>query len=110
MAEIYAPKTWGNIQEWCRKLAEAIDLLAEGTSRTVGSVTLTANAATTTVTDTYVTPTSHISLTPTTAHAATEYGAGTWYISARTNGTSFVITHANNAQADRTFTYEIRNP
>jgi hypothetical protein len=114
MAQIYAPKAWatvsGPVAEWCRKLAEAVDQLANGSSRTVGSVTLTANAASTTVTNTHVTPSSHVTLTPITANAATEYGAGTWRISTRTNGTSFVITHVNNAQTDRTFTYEVRNP
>ena len=110
MAQIFAPKSWGNVQEWCRKLADAIDLLANGTSRTVWSVTLTANATSTTVSSVYVTPSSHITLTPTTLNAAAELGNGTAYISARNNGASFVITHANNAQTDRTFSYEVRNP
>lgn len=110
MAQIYAPKAWGSVSgqiaEWCRKLAEAIEQIANGSSRTVGSVTLTANATTTTVVSQNVTPSSHITLTPTTANAAAEVP----YISARTNGASFVITHANTASTDRTFTYEIRNP
>ena len=110
MAQIFAPLSWGNVAEWCRKLAEAIDLMANGQSRTVGSVTLTASTTTTTVTDKRITPSSHIPFTPTTANAAAEIGAGGMYVSARTNATSFVITHANNSQTDRTFTYEIRSP
>jgi hypothetical protein len=43
-------------------------------------------------------------LTPTTAHAATEVGNGTLYVSAVANG-SFTLAHANNNQADRTFLY-----
>jgi hypothetical protein len=108
------PKTWGGvggpIAEWARKLAEAIEQLAAGTSKTVSSVTLDANATSTTVTNVYVTPSSHITLEPTTANAATEKAAGTMYVSTRTNGTSFVITHANSSQTDRTFTFQISNP
>lgn len=112
MAQIYAPKSWGSvtgqIAEWCRKLAEAIEQMASGASRTVSSVTLTAGVTSTTVTSTFATPSSHITLTPTTANAAA--ALATTYISTRTNGTSFVLTHANNAQTDRTFTFEVRNP
>jgi len=45
---------------------------------------------------------------PTTANASAELGSGTWIVPEATilNG-SFVITHANNAQADRTFRYAI---
>jgi hypothetical protein len=32
------------------------------------------------------------------------------YISARSNGTSFTIAHASDADTDKTFTYEVRNP
>ena len=39
-----------------------------------------------------------------TANAAAEIGNGTMYIGAVNNG-AFVVTHANNAQADRTFLY-----
>jgi hypothetical protein len=39
---------------------------------------------------------------PLTAHAATELA--TMYVSARTQG-GFTLTHANNAQVDRTFAY-----
>jgi hypothetical protein len=44
---------------------------------------------------------------PSTATAATEFGAGTLYVSTLTAGTSFVITHVNSAVADRTFRYAI---
>lgn len=110
MAQIFAPKSWGDIKEWCRKLAEAIDQLAGGASKTVGTVTLTANAASTTVMNIYVTESSHITLEPTTQNAATEKAAGTLFTSTRANGTSFTITHANNSQTDRSFTFEVRNP
>ena len=67
-------------------------------------VTLTASAASTTITDARLASTSILLFDPTTAHAATELAAGTMYVLAanRTNG-SATITHANNAQTDRTF-------
>lgn len=112
MAQIFAPKIWGSVAgptaEWCRKLAEAIEQLANGSGRSVGTLTLTAGTTTTTVQSIYVTPTSHITLTPTTANGAA--AIATTYVSARNNGVSFVLTHANSAQTDRSFTYEVRNP
>lgn len=65
-------------------------------------VTLTANAASTTVTDARIRESSGLYLMPTTANAAA--ALGTTYISdsGRTHG-SVTITHANNAQTDRTF-------
>lgn len=69
------------------------------------SVTLTANAASTTVSDYRFSPQSFVWGMPTTANASAEIGAGTIYY-APTDG-SCVITHANNANADRTFTLVI---
>jgi hypothetical protein len=43
-------------------------------------------------------------LFPRTAHAAAELAAGGCYVSAVGSG-SFTLTHANNAQTDRTFSY-----
>jgi len=86
----------------------SLQQLGAGRSNAVGSVTLTANAATTTVTDMNCASGSSIHLMPTTANASAEIGAGTIYLATATilNG-SFVITHANNAQVDRTFRYAI---
>jgi hypothetical protein len=58
--------------------------------------------ATTTVTAVNCGAGSVVLLVPKTANAAAELGNGTAYISAVANG-SFTITHANNAQVDRTF-------
>lgn len=66
-----------------------------------GSVTLTANSATTTLTDPRIGINSAVLLIPTTANAAAEAP----YI-AVTAG-SCTINHANNAQTDRTFRYAI---
>jgi hypothetical protein len=86
------------------RIVRGIRDLFEGRSNAVGSFTLTANAATTIVTAPNCGAGCTISVQPTTANAAAEIGNGTMYIGAVNNG-SFVVTHANNAQADRTFLY-----
>lgn len=87
-----------------RRLAVAINGIIDGRLDAYGQVTLTANAASTVVTNDRVTDFSTINLTPVTANAAAELGAGGMYVSAKAIG-SFTITHANNAQTDRTFDY-----
>lgn len=91
-----------------KKINLAIQQLAAGRSNAVGSVTLTQNSATTVVTTRTGTcaPGSVPILIPTTANAATEFGAGTWYISSVGIDT-FTITHVNSATASRTFLYVI---
>ncbi len=90
-----------------KKIVLAIQQLGAGRSNAVGTVTLTINVATTTVTDNNCAPGSVIKWTPTTASAATEIGNGTMYLSTVANK-SFTITHANSATADRTFLYAIQ--
>lgn len=91
-----------------KKINLSIQQLGAGRSNAVGTVTLTLNSATTVVT----TPTGICApgsvpiLIPTTANAATEFGAGSWYISSVGNDT-FTITHVNSATASRTFLYAI---
>lgn len=84
------------------RLLQAVNQLILGNSNNTGSVTLTASATTTTVLNTRVGANSKIFLEPTTANAAT--ARATTYVSAKTAG-QFTITHANNAQTDRTFDY-----
>lgn len=92
-----------------RRLGEIINSLLRGGLNNSGTVTLTANAASTTLTDARIAYNSAIVLVPTTANASAEIGAGTSYISetGRLNG-SAVITHANNAQTDRIYRYLIQ--
>lgn len=87
-----------------RRIAVAVNGILDGRGDHYGSATLTASTATTVVTEARVTDFSTIVLTPTTANAAAELGAGTLYVSAKADG-SFTLTHANNAQTDRTFDY-----
>lgn len=84
------------------KVIPAIQQLAQGRSNSVGTFTLTASAASTTVTAATCGSGSTVLYMPTTANAAAEIGNGTMYIGTVSNG-SFVVTHANNAQVDRTF-------
>jgi len=87
-----------------RQTAQAVNLLIDGKFNSTGTVTLTASADSTAVTDYRAGPDSVIVFTPTTANAAAEQGGGTMYLSARAKQ-GFTITHANNSQTDRTFLY-----
>jgi len=83
---------------------QTISQLIQGRSNALVEASLTANAASTTVTAPNCGTGSAPIAVPVTAHAAAEIGAGTMYISTISNG-SFVVTHANNAQTDRTFRF-----
>jgi hypothetical protein len=85
-----------------RKINAAINQLAQGRSNAVGTLTLAANAASTAVAAGNCGAGSVVLLSPLTPHAAAELGNGTIYVSAVVNG-AFTLTHANNAQTDRTF-------
>ena len=84
------------------RIAFAVRQLAEGRSNAVGTFTLAANAPDTTVTAANCGFGSSVVAFPKTANAAAELGNGTMHIATVSNG-SFVVTHANNAQTDRTF-------
>lgn len=89
-----------------KKIILSLQQLAAGRSNAVGTVTLTASMATTTVTTANCASGSVPVLVATTTNAAAEFKNGTILISAVANG-SFTITHANNAQTDRTFLYAL---
>lgn len=73
----------------------------------VGTLTLTANSATTVVTDVpFIAANSSVLLTPTSSTAAADVTSGV-FVSAISAGTSFTITHPNNANANKTFNYMI---
>lgn len=89
------------------RLNQAIRQLMQGRDNASGVVTLTANAATTTVTAPNCAAGSDVIMQAKSASAATEVGNGTIYVSAVANG-SFTITHANSAVADRSFFWTAR--
>lgn len=96
------------MRSWVSRIARDLNSrFLVGKLNCTGTVTLTAGAASTTVTDARATAFSQINFTPTTTNARDEYlKNGTMYVSTRSNG-SFVISHANNAQTDRDFTFSI---
>lgn len=87
-----------------RRQYEVLQQMRNGKLENVAEVTLTANVASTTVTDIRVSPQSVLAWHPRTANAAAELAAGTMYVTdANMANGSYTITHANNAQTDRTF-------
>lgn len=89
------------------QIVRAIRDLFMGRSNAMGTVTLTANAATTTVIAPNIGDQSVIHLTPRTANAAAAL-ATTYITAANTTPGQFIINHANNAQVDKTFGYSIQ--
>lgn len=87
-----------------RKIVFHHNETTRGRSNATGSFSLTANAGTTAVSAMNCASGSQVFLFPKTAHAAAELAAGGCYVSTVANQ-SFTVTHANNAQADRTFGY-----
>jgi len=89
-----------------RRIAMAINQVIDGRTDNYGSCTLTASTAQTIVSTSglMTSENSTLVLTPTTANAAAEQGAGTLYVSAKNNG-SFTLAHASNSQTDRTFDF-----
>jgi hypothetical protein len=96
-----------------RTIIRVVRNIMQGRTNNAGSVTLTANSATTVVTlaTGEIGENTLVFFMPQTANAATEFGAGTMYVSARSvkptlpTLPTFTITHVNNAQTDRTFGY-----
>ena len=86
-----------------RMIARAVSLAQDGQVDVTQNITLVANAATTTVVDSRIGPTTAALLQPTTAHAAAEIAAGGLFPSPITQAGTLTINHANNAQIDRTF-------
>ncbi len=87
-----------------RQIAEVANSLRDGKINATGEVTLTALSATTILADLRIGPFSTIVLSPKTANAAA--AIGTTYFSSQGKQTA-TLTHANNAQTDRTFNYAV---
>lgn len=83
-------------------VSQTLNSVVNGRANVTGTVTLTAGTVTTSVSDNLFGSSYVPVLVPTTANAAA--ALGTTYVSTRVNG-SFTLTHANNAQTDRTFLY-----
>lgn len=100
------PITYRDVNGHLRLVVNALRELANGRVDSTSTVTLTANQATTVVTDPRVGPDSVILFEERSANAAAERAAGTMYTSSKGDGT-FTITHANNAQTDRSYGYVV---
>ena len=84
------------------KIVGAVRQLAEGRTNAIGTVTLTANAATTTVTAPNCAATSVVFLFPATANAAAIIAA-TYVLASNITKGQFIVSHTNNANTDKTF-------
>lgn len=89
------------------RIVQAIRQMMQGRDDASGVVTLAAGAASTVVQATNCASSCSVFLTQATANAAAEVKNGTLWVSAVGDG-SFTITHANNAQVDRTFFWTAR--
>ena len=99
---------FASLNPWLRNVYEVVSSVRHGKMDCVGTITLTASVASTTLTDSRLSPQSVVTFDPTTAHAATElYGATMYVLTADRSNGAFVITHANKAQTDRIFSYSI---
>ena len=101
------PPSFGNLtdaQVYSRKLFDSLFRVMQGKTQNVYDLTLTINAASTTITDLRLSTQTAILFDPRSANAATELKNGTMYIldANRGKGTC-TITHANNSQSDRTY-------
>lgn len=83
-----------------KDVVTAANNLLRGKLNVVTSVTLAASVTSTDINDPRIGADSWIGLTPRTAHAAA--ALGTTYVSTKGKQTA-TITHASNAQTDRTF-------
>ena len=84
-----------------RQIARVLNQVMKGHLNNTLSVTLTVSSATTVVNDPRISISTAAHFMPTTAHAAAEIAAGGFY-AVPAQGV-LTITHANNANADRTF-------
>ena len=91
-----------DILRWIAQAARRLNGLLDGKSDNYGTVTLTANATTTTLKDARLNVNSVILLMPKTLNAAV--AIDTLYFSTPTKG-QVVINHGNDANADKTFRY-----
>lgn len=96
---------------WKRMAARVVNGILQGRTNNYGTVTLTANAATTTITfaQGVLSQNSTFLIFPTTANAAADIGsAASVYESARSVASkTLTLTHPNNANADKTFRYAL---
>lgn len=98
------PRSWTDAKDHLARLADAINNILRGKINAGGEVTLTANSATTTLSDVRIGTDSVILMQPTTENAAGALSG--IYFGTPGDGT-VTINHANNAQTDKSFRYVV---
>lgn len=95
--------------EWKKHTTIVVNNCAMGKTNNVGTITLTENVTSTTLTlaEGRLGKDSVFLVTAQTANAAAEIGAGGFYVTTDVGNRTVTINHANNAQTDRTFGYII---
>lgn len=87
-----------------RRFWDVIAQIRRGKMDVVSEFTLTPGAATSVLNWKGLSPQSVVVFDPKTANAAAELGSGTMYVLTANRGNDqWTVTHANNAQTDRTF-------
>jgi len=89
------------------KMVTLINRLLVGSLNSLGSVTLTDNGTTTTLSDNHLTRGCKVFLFPTTAHAATVTGLWADPTSVPARGGNITLTHSAVAASDLSFDYLI---
>tara|TARA_Y100000310_G_C20501876_1_gene724415 strand:- start:618 stop:1001 length:384 start_codon:yes stop_codon:yes gene_type:complete len=99
---------WRGLIEWVRDTTTILQGVLQGKLNATGTVTLDANSATTTISDIRIGADTVVILMPTSANAAADFGAGTFYLTyPNAANDAAVINHADNANTDKTFTYTL---
>ena len=99
---------FAGVNQMMRRLYDSIFRARQGKLDCIAELTLTAGVTTTVLNDIRLSNQSVVLFDPKTANAAAELAAGTMYVLTANRSTgSWVITHANNAQTDRTFQVSI---
>lgn len=96
--------TLTEVLRWITQAARRINGILDGKTDNYGTVTLTANAATTTLKDARLNVNSVVLLMPKSLNAAV--AIDTLYFSTPTKG-QVVINHGNDANTDKTFRYTV---
>lgn len=100
-----APQNARLDEAFLKNVVKSLNLAIDGKLNCTGEFTCTANAGSTTIKNILCTENSMVLISPTTANAATEFGAGSIYIVSAAG--QFQVFHVNSATTARTFRYAI---
>lgn len=98
------PLTMPNQSQHLRLVSTSLNNTINGKLNSTGTITLTASATSTTLTDERIGGDSVILFMPTTVNGKTAFA--NLFVSARSNGTA-TLTHASSSNTDQTFGYVV---